>query len=112
MGTTWTQTSSLPDWCAPVSIDELAHSETVGFLAVRLPDASDLTNGAEGSATRMTGGLPRDGRPRTTKLSVRILPIMGAYGTGVSASQGSQKPTMAAVAATKASGVPPRGRPV
>ena len=103
MGITWTQTSTLPVLCAPVSTPKLAHPTMVGFLAVR---------GAKDRASLINGGLPQHEQPRTTTSTVRILPIMGAYGTGVSALQGSQKPDAAASAGVKASGVPPRGRPV
>jgi hypothetical protein len=55
------------------------------------------------------GSLYRE--PRTNDLNVRIQPITGAF-TGISGSadQGSQKPE--ALIGAKASGVPPRSRPV
>lgn len=107
MGITWTQTSTLPVMCAPASTPMPAHP-TVGLMAVRGTEVStSLLHG-----DLFNGGLLQDQRPRTNSLTVRVLPIIGAYGTSVSAFQGSQKPETTAPAGAKASGVPPRGRPV
>jgi hypothetical protein len=73
-----------------------AHPSQVGFLAV------------QGNAT---GGLLIE-RPRNTQADVRTQrQALGVYGTSVPVVQGSGTDATAP-AATKASGVPPRGRPV
>jgi hypothetical protein len=115
MGITWTQPSTLPVLCTPVSASTPAHPTKVGFLAVRgAALRSTRFQGADLDlhASLTNGGLLQAEQPRTNALTVRILPIMGAYGASVSAVQGSQKPETAAPAVGKASGVPPRGRPV
>jgi len=115
MGITWTQPSTLPVLCAPVSASTPAHPTKVGFLAVRgaaLSSTRFLGADLDLHASLTNGGLLQAEQPRTNTRTVRILPIMGAYGTNVSAVQGSLKPETAAPAVGKASGVPPRGRPV
>lgn len=73
-----------------------AHPFQVGLLAVQ---------------SNATGGLLVE-RPRNTKADVRLQrQALGVYGTSVPVVQGSGI-DVTAPAATKASGVPPRGRPV
>ncbi|HKD95971.1 MAG TPA: hypothetical protein VKB69_00085 [Micromonosporaceae bacterium] len=90
-------TPSLAPLCPFVPATNAAHPSPVGFLAV------------QGNAT---GGLLVE-RPRNTKLEVRTQGrAIGFYGTSVPVVQGSGMTDVSAQAATKASGVPPRGRPV
>lgn len=89
---TWEPT--LP--CAAVPAFTQAHPASVGFLAVQ---------GA------LTGG-PRIVRPRINDLNVGTQQSIGAYRTSGSAAAGSLMADVSAPAGAKASGVPPRGRPV
>lgn len=81
---------------AGATASTLAHPTRVGFLAVQ-----GVT----------TGGL-RFARPRNNQINVKIQPSMGAYGISGSAAQVSLMVDASAPATAKASGVPPRGRPV
>jgi hypothetical protein len=87
---------SLAPLCSFVPAMNDAHPFQVGLLAV------------QGNAT---GGRLIE-RPRNTQADVRTQrSVPGAYGTSVPAAQGSGIDA-SAPAATKVSGVPPRGRPV
>lgn len=95
MRSTWTPSSALACFFAPAT--NAAHPSPVGFLAV------------QGVAT---GGLLIE-RPRTTQSDCRAQRPVGVYGINVpAAQQGSGMTCTTAPAAVKASGVPPRGRPV
>jgi hypothetical protein len=106
VGNTLTQTSThlvLPKW---PSSAQAAHRTLVGFLAVReLPTHS--------SGTRAIGGFSQDEQPRYITCTVQLQPITDApNGISVSAAQGSQTPAASVPMGAKASGVPPRSRPV
>jgi hypothetical protein len=90
----WTPSSALLCSFAPAT--DNAHLSPVGFLAV------------QGNAT---GGLLVE-RPRNIQLDCRTQRLIGVYGTSVPVVQGSGMTDVTAPAATTASGVPPRGRPV
>ncbi len=95
MRSNWTPSSA--PLCSFVPTTNAAHLSPVGFLAV------------QGAAT---GGLLIE-RPRSTKFDRRAQRPVGVYGTNVPAvQQGSGMTDTTAPAAVKASGVPPRGRPV
>jgi hypothetical protein len=95
--------STLPVWCAATLTSKPAHPQTVGLLAVQEPRV------LSGVSRQYIGGLPVSGTSRITNEDQRLA---GVYGTGVRADKGSQKPATFAPANDKASGVPPRGRPV
>jgi hypothetical protein len=103
--TTLAQTSTrlvLPVWQTPA---QAAHHSSVGFLAVQGAETQQTTG------ARATGGSSLSEQPRYITCSVQLQPITDAgNGISVSAAQGSQKP--AAPMGAKASGVPPRSRPV
>jgi len=89
-------TPSLAPLCSFASAMNGAHPSQVGFLPVQ---------------SNATGGRLIE-RPRNTQADVRTQrPALGVYGTSVPVVQGSGI-DVTVQAATKASGVPPRGRPV
>lgn len=97
MRITWMQPSTLPVLCADVPTIKTAHPTMVGFLT------------AQGAST---GGL-RFPQPRTTKETNVLAQLPnGVYGTRGSVAKGSQMADALTPVGVKASGVPPRGRPV
>lgn len=98
MKITLTQSLTLPVPCANPLTIKAAHLIPVGFLSVR------------GAAT----GDPCLGRSRSmNETNVRTrMTATGVYGTRGSVAQGSQAADALVPASAKASGVPPRGRPV
>jgi hypothetical protein len=105
MGTTLAQTSTqlvLPVWPTPA---QAAHHTSVGFLAVQGLEMRSTTG------VRAIGGSSLSEQPRYITCTVQLQPTTDpSNGISVSAAQGSQKP--AAPMGAKASGVPPRSRPV
>jgi hypothetical protein len=116
VGINWTQTSARPVMPEGRTAQTDAHRALVGLLAVRPGSFAQVCspNVSETSGVRATGGFSQSEQPRSIDFSVRVQLINGAaYGTtGGSAAKGSQKPELLAPAAVKASGVPPRSRPV
>lgn len=111
MATTEKETSMLALLCAGVSGPKPAHQILVGLLPVRDEQVCIGFDLAAGGAL--------NARPRTTETPNFVQRPLGGYGrpqgvntTSVSIAQGSQMASPLAPASTKASGVPPRGRPV
>jgi len=110
MGITEKETSMLALLCAGAAGATTAHPKQVGLLPVH--------GGQVWTGIDLAGGA-LDARPRTTETTNFVQRPLAGYGrpqgvngTSVSTAQDSQMAKPLAPAGTKASGVPPRGRPV
>ena len=117
MEITLTQISALTLWC-PESVESrpTAHPVMVGLPAVYGTSVSGVRQGVVRDQHAFGGA--RNAQPRTNELTINVQQPLGVYGdplfigTSVTAAKGSLMTKPLAPASAKASGVPPRGRPV
>ena len=117
MEITLTQISALTPLC-PESVESraTAHPVKVGLSAVYGTSVSGAWQGVVRDQHAVGGA--HNARPRTNELTINVQQALGVYGdpsfirTSVTAAKGSLMAKPLAPATAKASGVPPRGRPV
>jgi hypothetical protein len=114
--TKWTQSSVLAFVCPELAESRIdAHPAQVGLSGVRDSESRGMKlSGLQ--QEQATGGV-LIAQPRTTDLTINVQQTLGAYGTpshgtSVFTAKGSLMARPIAPATGKASGVPPRGRPV